>query len=134
MWVSSLKLTISLFFTLFSCFAGNFKAGSWRPSEKNVPKGSVTIDGETYEIYVTTRKEQPSILGTQTFQQYWSINKNKRKLSNLNNLNRVSVSIHFKAWEKFGLKIGNLYETSLVVEGYKSNGQANIGSVSVTIN
>ena len=41
MWVSSLKLTISLFFTLFSCFAGNFKAerslktfirGTWCPS------------------------------------------------------------------------------------------------------
>lgn len=106
--------------------------GSWRPSGKNIPKGSVTIDGEMYEIYVTTRKEQPSILGKQTFQQYWSINKNKRKI--INNLNKVSVSIHFKAWEKYGLKIGNLYETSLVVEGYKSNGDANISSVTVTTN
>jgi endo-1,4-beta-xylanase len=55
--------------------------------------GSINVDGGTYDIYVSTRTNQPSINGTQTFQQYWSIRKAKRTSGT------ISVSEHFKKWE-----------------------------------
>ena len=42
--------------------------GSWRPPGAS-SLGTITVDGGTYEIYQTTRYNQPSIRGTQTFQQ-----------------------------------------------------------------
>ncbi|MCY7891421.1 glycoside hydrolase family 11 protein, partial [Bacillus spizizenii] len=38
----------------------------------------------------------------------------------------VSVSEHFKKWESLGMPMGKMYETALTVEGYQSNGSANV--------
>jgi GH18 family chitinase len=106
--------------------------GTWKPPGKNIPKGRIEIDGGIYDIYESTRRNQPSINGTKTFQQYWSVRTEKRKNLNLNSV--ISVSKHFESWEKLGMKLGNLYEVSLVVEGYQSNGEAEIGKVIIDIN
>ena len=45
----------------------------------------------------------------------------------------ISVTEHFKAWEKLGMKLGNLYEASLTIEGYQSNGWADVYSNTITI-
>jgi len=89
---------------------------------------TITIDGETYDIYQTTRTNMPSIEGTKTFQQYWSVNKNRR------NSGTISVSEHFKTWENNGMKLGNLYEVALCVEGYNSSGTAEITENTLSIN
>lgn len=100
--------------------------GNWRPPGA-VSKGTITVDGGTYDVYETTRVNQPSIKGTATFQQYWSVRKVKRSTGT------ISISEHFKAWEKMGMKMGKMYEVSLVVEGYQSSGKADVTSMSINI-
>ncbi|WP_431090121.1 glycoside hydrolase family 11 protein [Paenibacillus sp. 8b26] len=101
--------------------------GSWRPPGAT-SKGTFTVDGGTYDIYETTRVDQPSIKGDKTtFQQYWSVRTSKRTNGT------ISVSEHFKKWESMGMKMGKMYETSLTVEGYQSSGSANVTSNTITI-
>ncbi|WP_024834580.1 glycoside hydrolase family 11 protein [Ruminiclostridium josui] len=100
--------------------------GSWRPPGAQ-SKGVITVDGATYDVYETTRVNQPSIKGTATFQQYWSVRTSKRTSGS------ISVSEHFKAWEKMGMKMGKMYEVSLVVEGYQSSGRADVTAMTINI-
>lgn len=101
--------------------------GSWRPPGANA-KGTVYIDGDTYDIYETTRVNQPSIKGDTTFQQYWSVRRNKRTSGT------ISVSEHFKAWENHGMPMGKMYEVALTIEGYQSSGSANVYQNNLIIN
>lgn len=100
--------------------------GNWRPPGATA-KGSVNIDGGTYEIYETTRTNMPSIHGTQTFQQYWSVRTEKKTEGT------VSISEHMKVWEDAGMKLGSMYEVSLCVEGYMSSGKADVYKNSLTV-
>ncbi|MDR1692452.1 MAG: glycoside hydrolase family 11 protein [Oscillospiraceae bacterium] len=93
--------------------------GTWRPPGAE-SLGTVEVDGGTYDVYETTRHQQPSIQGTQTFQQYWSV-RTERKTEGT-----VSVSEHIRAWEQMGMTLGKMYEVSLCVEGYQSSGGANV--------
>lgn len=93
--------------------------GTWRPPGATA-KGQITVDGGTYDVYETTRVNQPSIQGDTTFKQYWSVRTSKRTSGT------ISVSEHFKAWERMGLKMGKMYETALTVEGYQSSGSADV--------
>jgi len=100
--------------------------GSWRPPGAT-SKGTITVDGGTYDIYETTRINQPSIRGTATFQQYWSVRTSKRTSGT------ISVSQHFNAWENRGMRLGKMYEVALCVEGYQSSGNANVYSNTINV-
>ena len=100
--------------------------GSWRPPGAT-SKGTIEVDGGTYEIYETTRVDQPSIDGNTTFEQYWSVRTSKRTEGT------ISVTEHFKAWENLGMQMGNLYETCLTIEGYMSSGSAEVYLNKVTV-
>ena len=100
--------------------------GNWRPPGSS-SKGRISVDGGTYDIYETTRVNQPSIKGTATFKQYWSVRTSKRTSGT------ISVSEHFNAWESRGMPMGKMYEVALTVEGYQSSGSANVYSNTLTI-
>ena len=93
--------------------------GNWRPPGA-VAIGTIEVDGSTYDVYETERVNQPSIDGTATFKQFWSVRKGKRTADT------IDLTEHFRQWEELGLELGYLYEVALTVEGYQSSGTAKI--------
>lgn len=103
---------------------------NWIPSMAGgvSSKGSFTINGGIYDIYENTRTNQPSIVGTATFQQYFSIRRDER------NSGTIDISAHFDKWESLGMDLGNLHEVSFVVEGYQSSGNFEFTALDVFVN
>jgi endo-1,4-beta-xylanase len=99
--------------------------GTWEPPGSSATsKGTITVDGSTYKVYTSERVDQPSIEGTKTFTQFWSVRSSKRTSGS------VSVTDHFNAWANMGMTLGKFHECSMAVEGYQSSGDANMTSMS----
>src|SRR5436190_10452306 len=94
--------------------------GSYNPSSGAQRLGSVNSDGSTYDIYRTQRVNQPSIQGTATFYQFWSVRQQKRVGGS------ITVKKHFDAWRRSGLNLGSPNYQILASEGYMSSGNSNI--------
>jgi len=92
--------------------------GSYNPSSGATKRGSIQSDGGTYDIYQTQRVNQPSIEGTSTFYQFWSVRQQKRTSGS------VTMQNHFSAWTNAGLKLGSHDYQILATEGYHSSGSA----------
>ncbi len=96
--------------------------GSYRPTGTH--KGNVGSDGGTYNIYQIIRYNAPSIDGTQTYPQYWSVRISKRATgSNV----KITFGNHVNAWRSNGMNLGSSWASQIIgVEAYSGSGNANI--------
>ncbi|HTX74986.1 MAG TPA: glycoside hydrolase family 11 protein [Terracidiphilus sp.] len=88
-------------------------------------KGSVSSDGHTYNTYEHEQVNQPSIIGTATFEQYldnWGG-------SSIGSNHYVTTGNHFSAWSNKGMPMGTFNYMILGTESY-NNGS---GYVNATV-
>jgi endo-1,4-beta-xylanase len=93
------------------------------PGERATFLGTVDSDDGTYRIYRTQRVNQPSIVGTATFDQYWSVRTSKRPLRQEG---VITFANHVAAWSRVGLTLGSLDYQVLATEGFGSDGRSDV--------
>jgi endo-1,4-beta-xylanase len=96
------------------------------PGEPWTLKGNFTSDEGAYDLYSSTRVNKPSIDGSRTFQQFWSVRQEKRVGGT------VTMQKHIDAWSKVGLKLGGHVYVVVATEGF-ANGGTTSGKSSITV-
>lgn len=94
--------------------------GSYDPCGQATKFGTVESDGGTYTLCKDTRTNQPSITGTSTFTQYWSVRTTKRTSGT------VTLSNHFPVWAKNGFGNSNFNYQVMAVEAFSGSGSASV--------
>lgn len=100
--------------------------GSYNPASCSggTDYGSFQSDGATYNVRRCQRVNQPSIEGTKTFYQYFSVRNPKKAFGNISGT--ITTANHFNFWASKGLYLGSHDYMVLATEGYQSRGSSDI--------
>jgi hypothetical protein len=107
--------------------------GGYNPGSGGDVKGTVTIDGAEYTLYVKTINGPSIKNGITTFTQYLSV----RAAGSKRKSGTISVSQHFAEWEKAGMtKIttGKFYEIAFKVESWGGDTGNSYGNAEISKN
>lgn len=88
------------------------------PPQQGTIMGTFTSDGSEYTVWENQRVNEPSIVGTATFNQYISIRSSPRSSGT------VTIENHFNEWASLGLDLGTFNYQVIAVEGWSSSGSA----------
>ena len=100
--------------------------GSGPPTGGGTLKGTFTVDGGTYKVYQHQQNNQPSIHGTTTFQQYFSVRQTARQCGH------ISLTEHFKEWASLGMPLGKMASARLLTEAGGGSGSIDYSSANMT--
>ena len=100
--------------------------GSYNPAScaSGMDYGSFQSDGATYSVRRCQRIDAPSIEGTRTFYQYFSVRQPKKGFGDISGT--ITVANHFDYWASRGLTLGSHDYMVLATEGYRSQGSSDI--------
>ena len=90
--------------------------------------GTLSIDDGEYDIYLREVILPPNIHGISKRSEYWSVRKEKRSSGT------ISLKKHFDSFLKKGAIIENVFTIGLFIEGYQSNGNADVNNFEIIIN
>jgi len=90
-------------------------------------RGNFTMDGAQYNVYSGARQNLPSIIGNADFTQVLSVRQNPRQCGH------VSISEHFRQWQRMGLPLGFAKEAKILVEAGGGNGSITFSHANVTV-
>jgi len=94
--------------------------GDYNPCTGATSLGSLTSDGSSYQVCTDTRTNEPSITGTSTFKQFFSVRQSKRTSGT------VTTANHFNYWAQHGFVPGNYNFQVMAVEAFNGKGDASI--------
>jgi hypothetical protein len=100
--------------------------GSYNPASCSggTDYGTFQSDGATYNVRRCLRTQQPSIDGTQTFYQYFSVRNPKKGFGNISGT--ITFANHANFWASKGLNLGTHDYQVMATEGYQSTGTSDI--------
>jgi len=109
-------------------WGGTMPGGTASDGTPRTHVGTITVDGDSYDVWKHTQTNKPNITGTdQTFDQYFSVRQTARQCGH------ISISQHFSQWTSLGLQLGKLEEAKLLVEAQSSTGTIDFTTATVVV-
>lgn len=103
------------------------------PGEPWTLRGNFTSQGANYAFYTAQRVNKPSIEGTRTFTQHFSVRSEaEMKVGEVGGT--INTADHFDAWAKFGYRLGN-FEAAMymVTEAFANGTKLPSGTSTITV-